>query len=59
MTVRYRAYDNKGRYQQSYSAEFPDAFSWAIQCASQTKGSVKEVNDLGDEKEVWTYKPQP
>lgn len=45
----YRVYDKKGRYQQSYSAKMEGARSWAVDCATLLKGSVKEdvLNEKG------------
>jgi hypothetical protein len=47
--IIYRVYDKKNRFHQSYSPKLQDGKSWAIDCASLIKGSVKEdcLDELG------------
>ena len=46
----YRVYNNKGKYQQSYSSELNDSYLWAINCASLTNGEVHKafLNEKGE-----------
>lgn len=48
----YRVFNKKGKYQQSYSPQLKDAYSWAIDCAVITNGEVHEVtlNEYGFEE---------
>jgi|TARA_R110000824_G_scaffold6899_2_gene31657 hypothetical protein len=39
----YRSFDQKGRFQQSYSGQLDGAFQWAVDCAKRTSGTVKKV----------------
>lgn len=58
--IKYRVFDHKGIYQQSYSAELSGSLDWAIQCANRTKGRVEEVKlSRGEEvvKIVYAVKP--
>lgn len=50
--LKYRVYDKKGKYQQSYLSEDD-----AISCAKHVSGSVKSVKDY-DEKEIFNSKKQ-
>jgi hypothetical protein len=49
--IRYRVYDHRGNYQQSYSNELSGGFGWAKDCAKRTIGYVVE-HVLKDGKEV-------
>tara|TARA_B110000285_G_C14612389_1_gene375503 strand:- start:184 stop:384 length:201 start_codon:yes stop_codon:yes gene_type:complete len=39
----YRVFNNKGKYQQSYSGLLPDSHKWAVQCADLVNGEVYKV----------------
>lgn len=49
--ARYRVYDSRGNYQQSYSNELSGGFGWAKDCAKRTNGYVME-HLLENDKEV-------
>jgi hypothetical protein len=40
---KYRVFDRKDKYQQTYSPELEGGLDWAIQCAAHTQGRVDEV----------------
>lgn len=50
--VRYRVFDSKGNYHQSYSSQLDGAFSWARDCAKRVGGYVQESS--GDSSESFT-----
>jgi len=54
----YRVYNSKGEYHHAYNSSLEGALDWAIDCAKTVNGSVKEVNDEGTEKEVFSCKKQ-
>ena len=41
--TKYRVFDRKDKYQQTYSPELDGSLEWAIQCANHTQGRVEEV----------------
>ena len=41
--IKYRVFDSKGNYQQSYSAELKGAINWASDCAKRVNGYVVEI----------------
>lgn len=41
--VKYRVFDGKDNYHQSYSSELNGASDWARDCARRVNGYVKEV----------------
>ena len=51
--VLYRVYNRKGEYHHAYSATLKGSLLWAIDCAKRINGSVVEVFENGDEKEVF------
>jgi hypothetical protein len=40
--VKYRVYDAKGSYQQSYSGQLAGGYSWAKDCARRVGGYITE-----------------
>lgn len=53
--TKYRVYDQKGHFQQTYSAQLDGAFSWARDCAKRVNGYVLEVSlEDGAETETKT-----
>ena len=53
MKRQYKVYTRNGEYHHAYNASLEGALDWAIQCARTVRGSVKEVLENGDEKEVF------
>ena len=49
--TKYRVYDQKGNFQQSYSDQLPAGFSYARDCAKRVGGYILKV-DLDAGKEV-------
>lgn len=49
--TKYRVFDKKGRYQQTYDAVLDGAKDWAVTCAKRTQGKVMEIS-LVNGKEV-------
>jgi hypothetical protein len=49
--IKYRVYDAKGNYQQSYSDKLKGSSSWAVDCAKRVNGYVVEIL-LEKEKEL-------
>jgi hypothetical protein len=41
--VKYRVFDGKDNYHQSYSSELSGASNWARDCARRVNGYVKEI----------------
>lgn len=41
--IKYRVFDGKDNYQQSYSSELNGANNWARDCARRVNGYVKEI----------------
>lgn len=41
--TKYRVFDQKHGYQQTYSARLDEAFSWAKSCAKRVNGYVLEI----------------
>ena len=54
--VSYRVYNRKGQYHHCYSNQLDGALTWAIDCAKTVQGSVREVSENGEEKEVFSFK---
>tara|TARA_A100001201_G_C4074447_1_gene196904 strand:+ start:437 stop:646 length:210 start_codon:yes stop_codon:yes gene_type:complete len=52
-TTLYRVYSRKGEYHHAYNPSLDGALGWAIDCAKRINGSVVEVFENGDEKEVF------
>lgn len=48
--TKYRVYDQKGNFQQSYSDQLPAGFSYARDCAKRVGGYILKVDfDAGQE----------
>jgi hypothetical protein len=45
--VKYRVFDGKDNYHQSYSSELSGASNWARDCARRVNGYVTEVSFNG------------
>jgi hypothetical protein len=58
--TKYRVFDSKDNYQQTYSAKLNGAFSWARDCAKRVNGYVVEIQLENDkhlsEEVVFTTK---
>jgi len=54
--ISYRVYNRKGQYHHCYSNQLEGALTWAIDCAKTVQGSVREVCENGEEKEVFSFK---
>ena len=54
----YRVYSRKGEYHHAYNSSLDGALGWAIDCAKRVNGSVVEVLENGDEKEIFTSKKE-
>lgn len=50
-TIKFRVFDSKGNYQQSYSGEIVGGFNWAKDCAKRMSGYIVE-HVFEDEKEI-------
>jgi hypothetical protein len=53
--TKYRVYDQKNYFQQTYDASLKGAFSWARDCAKRVNGYVLEVV-IEDGKELKSEK---
>ena len=53
MKRQYRVYTRAGEYHHAYNASLEGALQWAIECAKTIKGSVNEVLETGEEKQVF------
>jgi hypothetical protein len=40
--IKYRVYDSKSNYQQSYSSQLNGGYSWAKDCARRVAGYIVE-----------------
>ncbi len=49
--TKYRVYDQKGNFQQSYSDQLPNGFSYAKDCAKRVNGYILKVV-FEDNKEI-------
>lgn len=49
--TKYRVYDSKGNYQQSYSNQLAGGFAWAKDCAKRVNGYIVE-HILSDGKDM-------
>lgn len=49
--IKYRVYDSKGNFQQSYSNQLSSGYAWAKDCAKRMAGYIVEYS-LTDGKEV-------
>lgn len=49
--IKYRVFDSKGNYQQSYSDQLAGGYNWARDCAKRMSGYIVE-HVLEDGKET-------
>lgn len=58
--TKYRVFDYKNNFQQSYSAQLKDSLEWAIQCAKRTNGRVEKITtEDGNESSEVVYVVTP
>tara|TARA_R110001599_G_scaffold277937_1_gene479293 strand:- start:548 stop:748 length:201 start_codon:yes stop_codon:yes gene_type:complete len=50
---KYKVYTKKGEFHHGYNASLKGSLSWAIDCAKTINGSVIEVDENGEEKEIF------
>lgn len=48
--IKYRVFDHKDGYQQTYSAQLEGAFTWAKSCANRVNGYVMEISFDGNKE---------
>lgn len=48
--IKYRVFDAKGNFQQSYSNKLKGGYSWARDCAKRVNGYIVEVTASSSDK---------
>tara|TARA_R110002020_G_scaffold237040_3_gene449324 strand:- start:1551 stop:1751 length:201 start_codon:yes stop_codon:yes gene_type:complete len=50
---KYKVYTKKGEFHHSYNSVLKGSLSWAIDCAKTVNGFVMEINEDGEEIEIF------